>query len=122
MVLKGFKVLKTFKGFDAVEVGLNSIMEENNANKEQGNKKRMLRRTWNKEVNKLVMKCYLMSEPSKRGFRRRMYGIWQDIGIFEITEQCPADQVRVIKGHQNGCQKWKWRKSREMEKWKTIVI
>ena len=29
-----------------------------------------------------------------------MYGIWQDIGIFEITEQRLADQVRVIKSNE----------------------
>ena len=27
-----------------------------------------------------------------------MYDLWQEIGIFEITEQRLADQVRVIKG------------------------
>ena len=74
-----------FKGFDEVEVLLHNIMEENNTSKEQGNKKDMARRTWNKEVNKLVMKCYLMSEPFKRGNRRKAYGLWQD--IIETTEQ-----------------------------------
>ena len=57
----------------------------------------MSRRTWNKELNKLVMKCYLMSDPSKRGYIGRMYDISQGIGIFEITEQCLSDQVGVIK-------------------------
>ena len=59
----------------------------------------MSRRTCNKEVNKLVMKCYLMSEPFKRGYRT-MHDIWKDIGIFENTEQCLADQVRVIKSNE----------------------
>ena len=45
------------------------------------------------------MKCYLMSEPFKRGYRT-MHDIWKDIGIFEITEQCLADQVRVIKSNE----------------------
>ena len=66
---------ESFKGFDEVEMGLSSIMEENNANKEQRIKKDMSRRTWNKDGNKLVMKCYLMNEPSRRVCRRRMYGI-----------------------------------------------
>ena len=91
---------ESFKGFDEVEVGLNKTMEEKNTNKKQGNKKDLTRRTWNKEVNKLDMKCYLMSGPSKRGYKRRMYGIWQDIGIFEIIEQHLADQVRVIKSNE----------------------
>lgn len=66
--------------------------------KEKGNKKDISKRTWNMEVNKVVMKCYLMSKSSKRG--HRMYDLWQEIGIFEITEQRLADQVRVIKGNE----------------------
>ena len=62
---------ESFKGFDEVNVGLNSITEENDANKEQENKD-MWRRTCNLKV-KLVMKCYLMSEPSKRRYRRSKY-------------------------------------------------
>ena len=60
---------------------------------------RDIRRTRNKKVKKLVMKNYLMNERSKRGYRRKMYGISQDIGISEITEQRLADQVRVIKSN-----------------------
>ena len=29
-----------------------------------------------------------------------MYDLWQEIGIFEITEQRLPDQVRVIKGNE----------------------
>lgn len=84
----GEKIDESFIGFDEIEVVLNSIIEQNNANKEQENKKDMSKMTWNLEVNKLVMKCYVMNEPSKREYRRRMCGIQQDIGIFEIIEQC----------------------------------
>ena len=77
---------ESFKGLHEVEVGLNSIMEESNINKEQRNETDMSKRTWNKEVNKLVMKCYLLSEQSKREYRRRICDIWQDIGTFEITK------------------------------------
>ena len=42
---------------------------------------------WTKELNKLSMKCCLMSEPNKRGFRKRIYNIWKDIGVFELSEQ-----------------------------------
>ena len=45
------------------------------------------------------MKNYLMSERSKRGYRRKIYAISQDIGISEITVQRLADQVRVIKSN-----------------------
>ena len=28
--------------------------------------------TWSKEINKVIMKCYIQSEPERRGFRKRM--------------------------------------------------
>ena len=52
---------------------------------------------WTKEVNKLVMKCYIQSDPSKRGYRKRMLAIWAEIGVFETSEQRLADQARAIK-------------------------
>ena len=55
------------------------------------------RRRWNKEVNKLVMRCFFRSEPTKRGYRKRMFGIWKEIGVFEITEKRLADQARMIR-------------------------
>ena len=30
------------------------------------------RTNWTKELNKLVMRCYLFDDPTKRGFRKRM--------------------------------------------------
>ena len=60
------------------------------------------------------MKCYLMNEPFKRGYRIRMYSIWQDIGTFEITEQGSADQVRVIKSN-------KWLSKVEIEEIKRNI-
>ena len=47
---------------------------------------------WTKELNKLIMKCYLMSDPSKRGFRKRMLKIWNDIGVSDLNEQKLAGQ------------------------------
>ena len=52
---------------------------------------------WTKEVNKIVMRCFYKSDPSKRGYRKRMIAIWNDIGVFEITEQRLADQNRMIR-------------------------
>ena len=52
---------------------------------------------WTKEVNKLVMKCFNKSDPSKRGYRKRMMNIWGEIGVFNIREQSLADQSRVIR-------------------------
>ena len=46
------------------------------------------------------MKCFLMSKPTKRGYKRSMFDKWQDIDIFEIAKQRLADQVRVIKSNE----------------------
>ena len=55
------------------------------------------RRKWSLAVNKIVMECYYRSDPSKRGYRKRMFGVWQEKGIFKITEQQLCNQARAIK-------------------------
>ena len=35
--------------------------------------------------------------PNEAGFRKRMLGIWQEKGIFEVCEQRLADQARAIR-------------------------
>ena len=61
------------------------------------------RMKWSKDVNKVVMRCYLKSDPVNengapiRGYRKRMFRIWQEIGPFESTEQRVCDQARAIR-------------------------
>ena len=55
------------------------------------------RMKWTKEMNKIVMKCYIKSSPDRRGYRKRMIAIWSEEGICEITEQRLACQARAIK-------------------------
>ena len=58
---------------------------------------------WSKEVNKVVIECYLRSRPVNengvpiRGYRQRMFRVWQEIGLFEATEQRICDQARAIR-------------------------
>ncbi|XP_063592467.1 uncharacterized protein LOC134769657 [Penaeus indicus] len=52
------------------------------------------REKWSKMTNQLVMKCYIMSEPDKRGYRKRMWKIWNENGGDPIGEQRLADQLR----------------------------
>ena len=56
-----------------------------------------MRVQWTKELNRLVMKCYLKSDPSKRGYRKRMLEIWNKTGVFETTEHQLAGQALSIK-------------------------
>ena len=61
---------------------------------------------WSKEVSKLVMKCYIQSDPSKRGCLKRMVTIWAEKGVFETnysvvctSEQQLVNQAREVKVH-----------------------
>ena len=57
----------------------------------------MMVRRWTKEVNKLVMRCFYQSDPTRKGYRKRMIAIWREIGTSEITEQRLVDPARVIR-------------------------
>ena len=41
---------------------------------------------YTKDDNIKVMKCYYLSEPSKRGYIKRMARIWRELSGFELTE------------------------------------
>lgn len=56
---------------------------------------------WKKELNKIAMECYFQSEPKKRWFRKRMLKIWNEIGMFSITEQQHASQVLFLRNGKN---------------------
>ena len=44
------------------------------------------RRTWTSQKNKIVMECYLLSEPKIRAYRKRMLSLWLQKGMFWISE------------------------------------
>ena len=55
------------------------------------------RKIYTKEENKTAISCYLKAtKESKRGYRKRMYNLWKEMGKFEIEEQHLACQVRSI--------------------------
>ena len=47
--------------------------------------------------NKVVVECYIDSEPDRWGYRKRMYRIWNERELFAVSEQRLVDQVRQIK-------------------------
>ena len=51
---------------------------------------------WTMEVNQLALHCYFRSNPTQRGYRKRMTEIWQECSNFQTTSQRLADQVRPI--------------------------
>ena len=52
---------------------------------------------WEKAVNKTVIECWIRREPLKRKYRQRMKKIWDEIGVFPVTEQRLADQTSQIR-------------------------
>ena len=52
---------------------------------------------WEKAVNKIAIECWIKSEPLKRKYRQRMKKIWDEIGVFPVTEQRLADHSRQIR-------------------------
>ena len=42
------------------------------------------RRKWTSQKNKIVMECYLLSEPKIRGYRKRMLSLWLQKGVLGI--------------------------------------
>ena len=57
------------------------------------------RRKWTSQENKIVMECYLLSEPKIRGYRKHMLSLWQQKGMFWVSEQRLVDQANTI--HRN---------------------
>jgi len=52
---------------------------------------------WSREDNKELICCWMLSSPERRGFRKRLYDIYQDRNPeTEATEQLLAGQVRSV--------------------------
>ena len=60
------------------------------------NHQRPKRKTWNREDNQLALHRYFRSNPSERGYRKRMIEIWQECANFQTTSQRLADHVNTI--------------------------
>ena len=82
---------------EAAAPGRGPVATQDCPDRHQATADRRRRVHWTKEMNKVVMKCYLKSDPSKRGYRKRMLAIWNEIGVFETTEQQLAGQALCIK-------------------------
>ena len=55
------------------------------------------RRKWTSQENKIIMECYLLSEPKIRGYRKRMLSLWLQKGMFWVSEQRLVDQANTIR-------------------------
>ena len=54
-------------------------------------------RNWISQENRIVMECYLLSEPKIRGHRKCMLSLWLQKGMFWVSEQRLVDQANTIR-------------------------
>ena len=54
------------------------------------------RAKYSRQDNIKIMECYYISEPSKRGYMKRMGQLWRDRGGMNVTDQRLTDQARAI--------------------------
>ena len=55
------------------------------------------RRKWTNQENKIVMECYLLSEPKISGYRKRMLSLWLQKSMFWVSEQRLVDLANTIR-------------------------
>ena len=82
-------------GSQPVNVGC-SLFRCMNDDMSSHNDQRPKRKTWTREDNQLAPHSYFRSNPSQRGYGKRMIEIWQECANFQTTSQRLADQVRTI--------------------------
>ena len=64
---------------------------------------------------KIVMECYLLSEPKIGGYRKRMLSLWLQKGMFWVSEQRLVDQENNIRMNS-------WMTELEIEELGVIVL
>ena len=77
------------------KVGCSLFRCTNDDLKNQTNQRRK-HKTWTREDSQLVLYCYFRSNPTQRGYRKRMIEIWQECASFLITSQRLAGQFRTV--------------------------
>ena len=72
-----------------------SLFRHTNSDLKNRTNQRLKRKTWTRQDNQLALHYYFKSNPTQRGYRKRMMEIWQELSIFQTTSQRLADQVRT---------------------------
>ena len=92
----GFNGTGTTRG-EEVAHGMREVPDLASAGRHQARDGTEERMKWEKVVNKIVTECWIRSEPTKRKYRQRMKKVYDEIGVFLITEQILADKARQIR-------------------------
>ena len=73
------------------------VEEQRRPGQHQATTRTRIRKNWLREENIFVMECYYKGVPSRRGYRKRMLGLWGEKGMFIVTEQRLVDQSNEIR-------------------------
>ena len=85
-------------GSQLVEQGLSSgrCSQQENIGHHNVNPVIINRRKWTGQENKIVMECYLLSEPKISGYRKHILSLWLQKGMFWVSEQRLVDQANTL--------------------------
>ena len=61
------------------------------------------------------MQCYFLSEPKIIGYRKRMLSLWQQKGMFWVSEQRLVDQANTIRRNS-------WMTELEIEELESVLV
>ena len=82
---------------EGVATGMHGVPDPVSAGRHQATAQTKGRMKWEKAVKQIVIECWKRSEITKRKYRQGMKKIWDEIGVFPVTEQRLADQARQIR-------------------------
>ena len=85
---------------EGVAPSMHGLPDSVSAGRHQATDQTKERMKWEKAVTKMVIECWVRSESTKRKYRQRMKKIWDEIGVFPVTEQRLADQARADRNKQ----------------------
>ena len=100
---------------EGVAPGMHGIPDPASAGRHQATDQTKERMKQEKAVNKIVIECWVRSEPTKIKYRGRMKKIWDEIGVFCVTEQRLADQARQIRTNKREIRRKLERKNGKVE-------
>ena len=81
---------------EGVTPGIHGLPDLSSAGRHQATDQTKERIKWGKAVSKIATEFCIRSKPTKRRYRQIMKKIWDEIGIFPVTEERLADQARQI--------------------------
>ena len=99
---------------ESLSPGRCSMVQQHEPGRHQVTATMTRRRKWTQEDNRMVMKRYYESVPSKNGYRKRMLQLWLQMDKFFVAEQRLVDQANQIR-------KKKWLSDLELEEIKRMT-